>query len=478
LPEPFDAEAAEIVGVCGFVSRHFTASQVFDIVTHLLAGFASDRLLPLHMPGVIVAVRALLRERGHEEFRFDAQIVHDLLAGAATCPSSVLDDAISIFELLLSLRLFSVLSLFVTQSADLGESLFASLIAAVLRVDRGGPQLLTVLADAFQNDDRETTLAFAERALPLLARCSDDIPDHTWTKLLIGVSRGGALFATLIGRTEALALADFARIVADDRPLSLPLVLNALPQAPAAFGAQLALALARFSPQMAAGFLGFAAAQLRGGRITPEAWEALVAVLQAVEFERWAPAAEALSQLFVLALRTDAGASRCCAVFLGQAGESARDECWRRLLRAAKPAFEEWAEPLATLVSACGVSTLALADALPEIAVRAESEPIAHFLAAVGGKIGAGEGKAGAELAAAVLGAEAFAEKRAAFLRAFAGMVEAGKCAQQATALIEAVIGPLAPETTAAVIVIVGQMPAQRGDDFARTVDTLVRLLE
>jgi hypothetical protein len=175
--EEFDSE------VCRYVARHFTASQVFEIITGLLSVFASDRLLPQHAFGVVFAVRGLLRERGRDEFLFDAQILRDLLGAITGRADDVVDEVIAIFELLLSLRQFSVLSIFITQSGAVSQELFERLVHA-----ERGLQLLAVLAGAFADDDSQTALVFAGRALPLLGGLIEQISDDTWTKFMVGVS--------------------------------------------------------------------------------------------------------------------------------------------------------------------------------------------------------------------------------------------------------------------------------------------------
>jgi hypothetical protein len=475
--DPFTAETVDAIAVCTYVAHHYTSAQVFDVVTSLLSVFALERLLPLHALGILVSVRALLRERGQEEFAFDAQIIRDLLHSLTGRTPDVIDEAVAIFELLLSFRLFSVLSLFITQSADVPDGLFNRLITVITAAERGGVQLLSVIADALQNDDRQAPLAFAARAMPMLGNAAGDVANDIWARLFVGVWQNQELLGAIVGR-PGISLEEFAAVVADERPLALPLVLNALPQTTAAFGVHLAIAIARRSPEMAAGFLAFAAVQLKSGKVAPDVWEGLADVFRALEFEKWAPAADSLTQLFLHTRRTDSAAVRCCAEFLRMAKDHAKDEFWRRMLRTAKPAFEEWAGVLAGLIASCEVSAAVFADTLPELVVKCDGEIIARFLEALGRRLGVAEGLTGPDLAFALLRAEVFAETKDTFLRAFVAMLEAGKAVPQATLMLEATVGPLSAETSRALVALAGQLPSRRGDDFIHGVGTLIRLLE
>jgi hypothetical protein len=91
------------------------------------------------------------RRRNGRRLRYCCQSACDIRIRHPSCdgrrrdrPQAVVEQVMLIFKLLLSLRLFSVLSIFITQSADITDSLFAMLIAVVWRVNRGGQQQLAV----------------------------------------------------------------------------------------------------------------------------------------------------------------------------------------------------------------------------------------------------------------------------------------------------------------------------------------------
>ena len=99
--------------ICSFICKYFMASQVFDMVLQLLNIIVDKKLLEEHEFGLCLGMKYLLKEKGSEEFRFDGRIIQGLLTASQQRSEKVVSEFLRIFEILMSMRMFSVLSVFI-----------------------------------------------------------------------------------------------------------------------------------------------------------------------------------------------------------------------------------------------------------------------------------------------------------------------------------------------------------------------------
>jgi hypothetical protein len=468
--------------IASFLSRFFMASQVFDMIMALITILTTEKPLELHDLGLTIAIKYLLKERGNEDFRYDSKIVQSLIRYAHDKSDAIVDQIMQIFAILLSMRLFSLLSVFVTQNQALSDASFSKLMDVILRTENGGPQMLAVISAAFANDDQESTVGFCIRALPMLVDYIPGIDDEPWTVLLLGTvqrvnSVNDPLLRVLLGNEHFETFLEFAEVTVAKRFMSLPLILAALPETPSVFLVHAALALAARSEETCSTFLEYAVSALRMDPLE-SAFEIMKVILSDVKFECWRSVSDLLATVFVSNMQNDQKIAECCVVFVNKCDGPARYGFWSGVVTAAAENLTRWKAQIEFLVAQCEVIWEPFTPILPSIAIRYGQEPWAGVLAAIGGKLGVSVDSGGIELAVAILKAQPFVDVRSGFLEAFVGMMNQSVSVVECGRIIERLCDDVSEENSAAITAVISHLPPPKSEFHSGVIDALLRLLE
>ncbi|OHT03451.1 hypothetical protein TRFO_06698 [Tritrichomonas foetus] len=299
--------------VCHYLSKNLMTSQTFEIITELLEKFTDPLLLPIHHEGIALTIKYLLEIKGIEEFRFDTKIITGLIEMSDDKNEDVISVFMDIIDLISQMRLYSVLSVLVSQTKlEFQDGMFEKIINRIIRNKKSAEALASYLADNMISDDvSERFLWFARKTIPMLGNVINDADNEIWAQLFIGIIRQNEsiespMFRALFNDHEFHNLSDYAKKAADEHPLALQLILSGFPEKPTEYTKQFSLAFAACSLEMSHSFLNYALKNL-----TADDLDDLSQIFEKIDSEVW----DDLSESFILLLiNCIMGNSKSCPI--------------------------------------------------------------------------------------------------------------------------------------------------------------------
>ena len=465
--------------ICSFLSKYFMASQVFDIILSLVDLLVDNKLAPIHYMGTAVSIKNLLKEKGSEEFRYDARIVSSLIRSLDGKDDEVINQYLEIFEILMSMRMFSVLSVFTVFNSSLSDSMFEGIVNHIVNVDGGVAQLLSMIAAALNEDEGENNEEFYLRAFPMTKSRISELDNETWSKLLIGItprveSVDDPLFKILSGNESYETILDFGRFTAENRLLSLPLILAELPERPTPLFVELALAFSASSEESCSAFLEYACSALRS-RVEYSAFPLMKQVFENMEFKDWGSVSEDLTGLLIQHMRVNSDVLDCCMAFVNKLEGESLEFFWSNLANISSAHMDKWTDTLSLLIEKCNVCFSSLVDIIPVLVVRSSCVGIMRKLATC---LSISESTPDDELGEAIVRADEFKSAIPRFLSAFVEMLNEDAYVNQCSRIINNLCEVINDDNSFAVRAIINRMATGKCQDSNFASNMLLRLLK
>ena len=378
--------------ICTFLAKHFTTSQTFDVILTMINFFEELKLLKTHHIGVAECIKILIRDRGSEDFRFDGKIVQSLVDTSSDKDESVLAIFIGIIEVLLRMRLFSMLSNIIPLNNKISEPLFNGILNSILKIENGGKQLLNVIANFFTNDEQEDAAAFTCRSLPFLADSMKFIDDDCWTKIFLRIASlkqkiDDPLIKCMVGNEQYDGYMEFAKIVARDHLLSLQVLLASFPESPNNFYIKLSISLAAASPETCEAFLNYAISSMLRKSTCFSAFSMMQQIFEAVDNQYWISLSESLSALFIQNMRCNDKVVDCTIAFTKNIGDEQLQEFWQNFVEICGANVEKWINIICKLFEEANVDLKVLAQILPELFVHLDDNLYKHVISIISSQL-------------------------------------------------------------------------------------------
>ncbi|OHT00294.1 hypothetical protein TRFO_07944 [Tritrichomonas foetus] len=396
-PETENKSAKEVnASICDFLAKHFTTSQTFDVIMSLIGFYERTELLKIHHYSVAECIKRLLQDRGSEEFRFDGKIVQSLVDASNDKDDAVISSFIAIFEVLLKMRLFSMISNIIPLNQKLNDTIFAGILKAVLDIENGGKQLLNVIATFFTNEEQENAVEFSYRALPLLAGSMKFIENDNWTKIFLGITNrddinelqiNHPLIKSLVGNEEYEDFFGFAKIVARDRILALQVLLLSFPENPNDFFIKLAVAFASTSVETCEAFLNYAVSAMLRKSTCFSCYLMMQTIFENVDNQYWIGLSESLTALFIQNMRYNDDVVDCTITFLNNISGVELKEFWENFVEICGANIEKWIIIIKRISLEGKVHTKSLSYLLPELIVHLENDEFKDTIFAFASKL-------------------------------------------------------------------------------------------
>ncbi|KAK8891201.1 hypothetical protein M9Y10_028407 [Tritrichomonas musculus] len=618
--------------ICSYLAKNFTTSQTFDVIFILLDFFEGKKLRTIHRIGVANSIKMLLKERGSEEFKYDSKIIQLLISAISSIEneetnkrnkrkskedndkaklkekdkikptqnsinnnsdfqsnssfmkkSSIISIFLEIFELMINMRPFSVLSNIISLNDTISDCFLKQLVNNVIisKIEKGGGILLGVVADSFENieidiEKEELTMKFAWRTLPLLYSEVHEINHEAWIKLFKGITKNEQvsindtlikMLAGVKGNSNYPKLASlfsqsksnidtqknnendiidddyhnlqnsyfsFAKIIADERILVLPVLLSSFPEVPSPFFINLSIAFAAASKETFFIFIEYAISAMikNGDDLNLELFGMLKLIFDPrfVEFEdelekieelninltaqynanssynlnnsKWAELCESLTALFIRYMLEDTIVVDCAISFLKRIGYSCPHKpksqihknghlCtfWKSLIEICLGNINSWISIVKRLTSEGEICFNIFSDLLPLIIVNAKKQGSTDFelnefteiIELIAKKLNISfdlnDEKKYEKLCVKILRNDIFDDSRNDFLNSFVTLMNDPKYINACCIMIGNLCDTLTDENCFALSALIGQMPND-AYTYSFVIETLMRLLK
>lgn len=382
---PIEANSA----VCNFIEKYFTSSQIFDLIMSLLGFFLNkDQMLKIHHYGTALSIKKFILDRGSEDFRYDGQITQSLVKASMNEDDSVVSIFIDIIEILLKMRLFSMLSN-IMLSDEINDNFFIGVMKKLSNIEEGETKLLNIIAAFFESNEsvdekeRKSMNDFSIRAIPYLSNSMKDIDNDTWVKLFIGVSNkvqkiDSTLMKCLVSNEDYDGFLQFAQIITRERLLALQVILSSLPENPSKFFIKLSIAFASTEPETCEGFLNYAINAMLKKTSCFTSFEMMKNLFEStvIDSHCWMSLSESLSALFIQNLRCRSIVVDCTIAFINKIDENELQEFWTSFAEICLANVDKWISIINRLITEGKVHFQSIASILPELIVHLKEK---HF---------------------------------------------------------------------------------------------------